>query len=134
VSAERIQVAVQMAKCWARWYTLTAVILSAILNGYACGVHESGITVFGMLFGATVPCCVWMLAQVTAWTYRAGWTRLALFPGAVSTTLLILSVTHCASAFAALTATDWRLSICLAVGIDCGLVSSELVAILISTE
>jgi hypothetical protein len=70
---------------------------------------------------------------VTAWTYKAGWQRWALVPGAVSCALLALSVTHCAVAFAALTGTSAVLSACVAVGIDCGLVASEATAILESS-
>jgi hypothetical protein len=121
---------------WAHWYTLTAVVLSAGLNGYAASADApswvgKGV---GAALGASVPVLVLLLAQATAWTYRAGWRRLAGLPGGVSCALLVLSVTHCAAAFAALTGTGWALSVCLAVGIDCGLVSSEAVAILVSGE
>jgi hypothetical protein len=76
---------------------------------------------------------VWVLGKVTAWTYRAGWRRWACVPGAVAAALLALSVCHCATAFAALTGAALPLAYCMAVGIDCGLLSSEATAILVSS-
>jgi hypothetical protein len=132
---KRTRAAAQAVR-WAHRYALTAIVLSAGLNGYAASVEAPSIIGKGVgaLLGAAVPVAVWLLAQLTAWTYRAGYQRLALLPCLVSAALLLLSVAHCASAFAALTGTGWLLSVCLAVGIDCGLVSSEAVAILAGAE
>jgi hypothetical protein len=128
--------AARKAVQWAHAYAALAIVLSACLNGYAAAADAASVSgkVVGALLGASVPVLVWLLAQAAAYTYRAGWTRFALLPGAVACVLLVLSVTHCAAAFAALTGTGWLLSVCLAVGIDCGLVSSEAVAILVSAE
>jgi hypothetical protein len=127
--------AARQAVRWSHRYTAAAVVLSCGLNGYASAQAAQGALAQGVgaTLGAAVPLLVWLLAQVTAWTYRSSWRRWALLPGAVSCALLALSVTHCAAAFAALTGTSWFLSGCLAVGIDCGLVSSEATAILVSS-
>ncbi len=128
--------AARKAERWAHWYTGTAVVLSSALNGYAA-VRESGQAGYGAVaaaaIGVTIPVLVWMLGTVTAWTYRAGWRRLALMSGAVAACVLALSVVHVAGALAALTGTSWLLAGLLAVGIDCGLVSSEATAILVSS-
>jgi hypothetical protein len=47
--------------------------------------------------------------------------------------VLALSDLHVAAALASLTGTHWLLAGLLAVGIDCGLVSSEATAILVSS-
>lgn len=124
------------AERWAKAYTGTAVALSSGLNAYAA-VVESGSHGWAALapaaIGITIPVLVWMLGTVTAWTYRAGWQRLALVSGAVAACVLALSVIHVAGALAALTGSQLVLSYLLAVGIDCGLVSSEATAILVST-
>jgi hypothetical protein len=109
------------------------VLASAGLNGYAAATAASVPSAWaGAVLGGLVPVLVWVLAMVTAWTYRAGWRRWALVPGAVAGALLVLSVAHVAAAFAVLTGTGTALSGCLAVGIDAGLVASEATAILVS--
>jgi hypothetical protein len=129
--------AAERAVRWSHWYTGTAILLSSGLNGYAA-VQASGASgtaglVAAASIGAVVPVLVWMLGTVTAWTYRAGWKRLALVSGAVAACVLALSVLHVATALAALTGTHLVLSGLMAVGIDCGLVSSEVTAILVSS-
>jgi hypothetical protein len=51
--------------------------------------------------------------------------RIAAVLGAVATGLLALSVVHCTTAIAALTGSHWLLAGLLAVGIDAGMVASE---------
>jgi hypothetical protein len=119
--------AADKAVAWSHRYTATAVVLSAGLNGYAA-VQDSGAEglvgiATAAAIGVTVPVLVWMLGTVTAWTWRAGWKRLAGVSGAVACCVLALSVLHVAAALAALTGTHWLLAGLLAVGIDCGLVS-----------
>lgn len=134
VTRRRIAAA-ERAVRWSHRYTALAIIVSSGLNAYAsCQAAPTAAgQVAGAVLGAVVPVFVWGLAQLASWTYRAGWHRLALLPAGVSCVLLALSVTHCASAFAALTGTGLVLSGCLAVGIDCGLVASEATGILVST-
>lgn len=125
------------AERWARWYTGTAVGLSSVLNGYAAVVESKASTLLcqgaAAGIGVSIPVLVWMLGTVTAWTYRAGWKRLALVSGCIAACVLALSVCHVAGALAALTGSSLMLSVLLAIGIDCGLVSSEATAIMVSS-
>jgi hypothetical protein len=57
-------------------------------------------------------------------TMRAA-KRLAAVCGSVATGVLLLSVVHCTTAIAALTDSHWLLAALLAVGIDAGMVASE---------
>lgn len=121
---------------WAHRYTAGAIVLSAGLNAYAAvtGCHSDAYAVqtAAGLLGASIPVLVWVLGTVTAWTYRAGWRRLAAVSGTVAACVLALSVLHVAAALGALTGSHWLLAGLLAVGIDCGLVSSEATAILVT--
>jgi hypothetical protein len=130
-------VAAGKAVAWSHRYTAAAVVLSAGLNGYAAAQDSGAAGPVGQAtaaaIGVTVPVLVWMLGTVTAWTWRAGWRRLAAVSGAVACCVLALSVLHVAAALASLTGTHWLLAGLLAVGIDCGLVSSEATAILVSS-
>jgi hypothetical protein len=114
------------------------VVLSAGLNAHAAAT-ESGQAGLGQLaaagIGATIPVLVWVLAKVAAWAHRAGRRQLAVLAGAVAGCLLALSVLHVAAALAALTGIGGVLAGLQAVGIDCGLVVSEVTAIAVtSTE
>lgn len=60
----------------------------------------------------------------TRQTMRAA-KRLAAVCGSVATGVLALSVVHCTQAIASLTGSPWLLSALLAVGIDAGMVVSE---------
>ena len=51
--------------------------------------------------------------------------RLAAVCGSVATGVLALSVVHCTQAIASLTGSHWLLSALLAIGIDAGMVASE---------
>lgn len=130
------QAAAARAERWAHRYTYAAVLLSSGLNGYAA-VRDSGQSGAGAVaaacIGASIPVLCWMLSRVTAWTYRAQFRRLALVSGAVAACVLALSVVHVAGALATLTGSSGLLAALLAVGIDCGLVSSEATAIMVSS-
>jgi hypothetical protein len=126
----------KLAVLWSKRYTAIAVGLSSALNAYS-GVSHSNVGGFaGMMasgaIGAVIPLLVWMLGSVTAWTYRAGWTRLAYVTGAIACCVLALSVVHVAGALATLTGSGIVMAGLLAVGIDCGLVASEATAVLVS--
>ncbi len=127
-----------LASKWATRYTGTTVFVSSALNAYSAVVESGQTTMIGSVaaggIGALVPVLVWMLGCVTAWTWKAGWHRLAYVTGAISCCVLALSVIHVASALASLTGTGLVLSGLLAVGIDCGLVASEATAVLVSTQ
>jgi hypothetical protein len=131
------QHAAKQAERWAHAYTYSAVVLSAGLNAYAAAVESGQSSLVGQgasaVIGAIIPVLVWMLGSVTAWTWRAGWKRLAYCTGVVAGCVLALSVVHVAGALSALTGAGPILAGLLAVGIDCGLVSSEATAILVSS-
>lgn len=135
-SAKAKIAAAAKAERWAHWYTGTAVVLSSGLNGYAAVVEsrQSGAAAVAAAgIGAIVPVLVWILGTVTAWTYRAGFRRLAIASGAVAACVLALSVVHVAAALVLLTGSSGLLASLLAIGIDVGLVSSEATAILVSS-
>jgi hypothetical protein len=125
------------AERWAHAYTGVAVGLSAGLNGYAAvqGSETTGLVgqVAAAGIGALIPLMVWGLAKVAAWAHKAGRRQLALLAAAVAACLLALSVLHVAAALAALTGIGGVLAGLQAVGIDCGLVVSEVTAIAVTT-
>lgn len=121
---------------WAKAYTMIAILLSCLLNGFA-SVRESGqqnlIGNFApAIVGGIIPILVWVLGTVTAWTYGSGLKILAKIAGGVSACLLLLSVSHVATAISILTGSSLVMSCLLAIGIDCGLVVSEVIAIVVS--
>lgn len=125
------------AERWAKVYTASAVALSSGLNGYAAVVEskaEGAAVVAAAAIGVVLPVLVWMLGTVTAWTYKAGWRRLSYVSGGIAACMLALSVCHVASALAKLTGSSTLLAGLFAVGIDCGLVSSEATAIMVSSQ
>lgn len=126
------------AQEWAGRYTGVAIVLSAGLNGFAAvcdsgAVHPLAISTAATI-GAVVPGLVWGLGKLAGWLHRARWSRLAATAGAVGVCLLLLSVIHCSASIAGLTGSSLVLSTLLAIGIDCGLVVSELAAILVSED
>jgi hypothetical protein len=58
---------------WARGYTLAAIVLSMLLNGYAFGQHAAGaLTYAAAALGAIIPALVYGLGRVAAHLWRAG--------------------------------------------------------------
>jgi hypothetical protein len=123
------------AVCWAHRYTTGAVALSAFLNGWASIIdsgssHPVGVTAAAVV-GGIVPVAVWSLCRVGGNLVRAGWRRMAGAVGAVASFVLALSLVHCTHGIASLTGAPWVLAALLAVGIDLGLVVSEVSAVLV---
>jgi hypothetical protein len=125
--------ALRQVETWAGRYVGAAVLLSAGLNAFAnvdlcpiSGVVEQGAA--GCI-GAVVPGLVWLCGKVAGWSHRAARRWLAVLVGLAGVCLLLLSVAHCAHAIAHLTGSGWLLAALLAVGIDYGLVASEVAAI-----
>lgn len=117
---------------WADRYVIPAVVLSAILNAWAnvlLSSGEIGEKVAAGVIGAVVPGLTWCAFKVAGWSYRAEHWRVALAVGVAGICLLGLSVSHCAHAIAHLTGCGWWMGLLMAVGIDYGLVSSEVAAI-----
>jgi hypothetical protein len=58
---------------WARGYTLAAIVLSMLLNGYAFAQHASGALTFAAAaLGIIIPGLVYGLGRVAAHLWRAG--------------------------------------------------------------
>lgn len=125
-------------KSWAERYVAVALVLSAALNAAANVQLCGAATVLGQLaagvLGAVVPALVWLAGKQAGHAYRAGRSQLAAAVGAAGVCLLALSIYHCAHALAVLTGSGVVLSLLLAIGIDYGLVASEVAAILAHEE
>jgi hypothetical protein len=62
----------QSVRPWARGYTIAAVLLSVLLNGYAFGMHaRSGMLWASWLLGTFVPCSVYALGRVAGYLWQA---------------------------------------------------------------
>jgi hypothetical protein len=123
---------------WGTRYVVAACILSSGLNAWAnvdmCGsLNVLACTAAGVL-GAVVPLLVWMLGRIAGHAYRAGKRPLAFAVGAAGVALLVLSIWHCAHAIALLTGGGLVLSGLLAVGIDYGLVASEVASVMAAND
>ena len=58
---------------WARGYTLAAIVLSMLLNGYAFCQHATGaLTIAAAALGVVIPALVYGLGRVAAHLWRAG--------------------------------------------------------------
>lgn len=121
-----------IAKLWASRYVGTAIGLSSVLNAYAVfsdSPASGGWQYVGVAFGGAIPVMVWALAKASAAAYRGGLRGMAYLPGLAALALLLLSLAHCSAAIAGLTGSGPMLSWLMAVGIDYGLVASELLAV-----
>lgn len=123
---------------WGTRYVVAACILSSCLNAWAnvdmCGsANVLACTAAGTL-GAVVPLLVWMLGRIAGHAYRANKRPLAFAVGAAGVALLALSIWHCAHAIVLLTGGGLVLSGLLAVGIDYGLVASEVASVMAATN
>jgi FtsH-binding integral membrane protein len=121
---------------WAHRYTGAAIVLSAGLNALAACRHSAGEGLLtqgaaGVVSGV-IPVLVCGLAQLAGWLVRSRQRRLAYAAGGVGVGMLLLSVLHVSEAIALLTGQHMVLAGLLAVGIDCGLVVSELAAIMVA--
>jgi hypothetical protein len=123
--------------------TLGAVVASAGLNAWACILDSGTDSIVGQAAaaagGGMVPIGVWALSKLAGHLLKAGWCKLACVAGAVGCFGLILSLTHCTHGIASITgAPRWFgapvLAFLTAVLMDCGLVVSELSAVLVHTE
>jgi hypothetical protein len=123
---------------WAHRYTTASIVLSAALNAFAAWHHNAEASTFmqvsAALVSGFVPLLVWGLSQLAGWLVRAKQRRIAYAAGGVGVGMLLLSVIHVSDAITLLTGQHLVLAGLLAVGIDCGLVVSELAAIMVSEE
>jgi hypothetical protein len=123
---------------WAHRYTGAAIVLSAGLNALAACRHSAGEGLLtqgaAAVVSGVIPVLVWGLAQLAGWLVRSRQRRLAYGAGGVGVGMLLLSVLHVSEAIALLTGQHMVLAGLLAVGIDCGLVVSELAAIMVAED
>lgn len=123
---------------WAHRYTYVAVGLSAGLNAYSACHNASDYGILRQVasgaVSAMVPLLVWGLAQLAGWLTKGGLLALAKAAGAVGIAMLTLSLWHVSEAIHLLTGQGIVLAVLLAIGIDCGLVVSELSAIVASDD
>lgn len=137
-SGGKTRQAKRMVVLWAHRYTYAAVVLSSALNAYSTvsAATDSGLLkqAGAGLVSALIPVLVWGLAQLAGWLHKASQPMLAKVTGSVGVGMLLLSVWHVSEAIALLTGQSLLLSILLAIGIDCGLVVSELAAIVATDD
>jgi hypothetical protein len=124
----------RLVETWGTRYVWSACVLSSGLNAWAnvdmCGSDNVLACASAGVLGAVVPGLAWMLSKIAGHAYRAGRKRMAIAVGAAAVALLVLSVWHCAHAIALLTGGGVVLSGLLAVGIDYGLVASEVSSVM----
>jgi drug/metabolite transporter (DMT)-like permease len=113
---------------WAHAYVALAAGLSMVLNAMA-NCHHSESKLMAGTMGALIPVLVLLLGRVAGLLYRRKRKQLAYVVGGIGVVLLLLSVFHCTESIGELTGSNWLLSAALAVGIDCGLVACEVVAV-----
>ncbi len=107
-------------------YIALAGLASCALNGLANSVHApAGYAVAAWGLGIFVPVAVLLLGRTAGLLYRANHRRLAYAVGTIASVVLALSVVHCSHSIALLTGSHWTLAAALAVGIDAGMVASE---------
>ena len=118
---------------WCDRYVFGAIAGSSMLNGYQSyidgGQGYTGLA--GATIGIAIPIAVWTLAKCAGWAYRSKMHRVAAVIATVGTGLLITSLWHVSSAIATLTGSGTWLGCAVAVGLDCGLVSTEAAAIIV---
>jgi hypothetical protein len=123
---------------WGSRYVLLACDLSSGLNCWAnvdlCGSDSVLGQVSAGGLGAVVPVLVWLLGKIAGHAYRAGRRQVCWAVGTAGVALLALSVWHCAHAIALLTGGGLVLAGLMAVGIDYGLIASEVAAIVCHDE
>jgi hypothetical protein len=108
-------------------YIALAGLASCALNGLANSVSApTGYALPAWGLGIFVPVAVLLLGRTAGLLYRAKHRRLAYAVGTIAAVVLGLSVVHCSHSIALLTGSHWTLAAALAVGIDAGMVASEI--------
>lgn len=113
---------------WAAGGVAGTLVLSAGLNGWAFA-HAAPVSWAGWALGLAIPGLVLVFARVSALSYQRGWRRLAYCGAAVTLSILLLSVQHCAVSISRLTGEHVALAALMALAIDMGLVVCELATV-----
>ena len=112
-------------------YTSVALTLgfSGWLNGEA-NVHYSGSEniVSAWAMGLSVPALVFLMGRIAQLSRERKAMQVSNAAGIVGVVLLFLSVHHCSTSIQEMTGAPWYLALASAISIDCGLVVSELAA------
>ncbi len=112
-------------------YSAVALTLgfSAWLNGEA-NVHYAGEghLISAWMMGLSVPALVFLMGRIAQLCRERKATAVSNAAGIVGVVLLFLSVHHCSTSIQTLTGSPWYLALASAISIDCGLVVSELAA------
>jgi hypothetical protein len=112
-------------------YSAVALTLgfSAWLNGEA-NAHYAGdghlISAWAM--GLSVPALVFLMGRIAQLSRERKAIQVSNAAGIVGVVLLFLSVHHCSTSIQTITGAPWYLALASAISIDCGLVVSELAA------
>ena len=111
----------------------SAVVLtlgfSAWLNGEANAVYAGPEHLAqAWIMGLSVPALVFLMGRIAQLCRERRATRISHAAGIVGVVLLFLSVHHCSTSIQAMTGAPWYLALASAISIDCGLVVSELAA------
>jgi hypothetical protein len=111
----------------------TAVMLtlgfSAWLNGEANAFYAGeGHLISAWAMGLSVPALVFLMGRLAQLCKERKATAVSNAAGIVGIVLLFLSVHHCSTSIQSITGAPWYLALASAISIDCGLVVSELAA------
>ncbi len=118
----------RMTRLWALAGAYGTLGISALLNGYSYA-QASPVPIAAWALGLSIPALVMVLSKVASLQFKRKDKRLAGATGAIGLAVLILSISHCAHAIAALTGTGEGMAVLMAVGIDAGLVACEVAAV-----
>jgi len=112
-------------------YTAVTLTLgfSAWLNGEANAFYAGeGHLVSAWAMGLSVPALVFLMGRIAQLCRERRAIRVSNAAGIVGVVLLFLSVHHCSTSIQSMTGAPWYLALASAISIDCGLVVSELAA------
>lgn len=112
-------------------YSAVALTLgfSAWLNGEAnCFYAGEDHLISAWAMGLSVPTLVFLMGRLAQLCRERRAIRVSNAAGLVGIVLLFLSVHHCSTSIQQITGAPWYLALASAISIDCGLVVSELAA------
>jgi hypothetical protein len=112
-------------------YSAVALTLgfSAWLNGEANAFYAGeGHLISAWAMGLSVPALVFLMGRIAQLSRERKAIQVSNAAGIVGVVLLFLSVHHCSTSIQTITGAPWYLALASAISIDCGLVVSELAA------
>ncbi len=111
----------------------SGVILTLCFSGWLNGEANAhyageGHLVSAWAMGLSVPALVFLMGRLAQLCRERRAVRVSNAAGFVGIVLLFLSVHHCSTSIQQITGAPWYLAVASAISIDCGLVVSELAA------